>query len=142
MKKSFCVVSMLIATLLCVSVCTADSDIPNLVGTWVVKSEGGLLQKGKEIGPNTHRTQDSSTMNAEAVMTKQEGRIIHGYFKSPRRTENFIAGIGMDNKTIYYADDDGFLEGKIIDKDTIETVYRHVTAFNIVVSFGLWTRKK
>jgi hypothetical protein len=143
MKKSICVVSALIATLFCVSVCMAGPDIPNLVGTWVVKSEGGVLLKGKEPGPKTHHKGDFSAINGEAVITKQQGRIIHGTFKAPLGdTEKFLAGIGLDNKTIYFADEDGFIEGKIIDKDTIEVVYRHVTAFDIVVAVGVWTRKK
>jgi hypothetical protein len=142
MKKLICVVSMLIATLFCVSVCMADSDIPNLVGTWVVKSEGGVLLKGQEPGPKTHHKEAFSTLNAEAVITQQQGRIMHGTFKSQRATEKFVAGIGLDNKTIYYADEDGFIEGKIIDKDTIEVVYRHVSAFDIVIGVGVWTRKK
>ena len=142
MKKSICFVSMLIATLFCVSVCVADSDIPNLVGTWVVKSEGGVLLKGKEPGPKTHHKEAFSTLNAEAVITQQQGRIMHGAFKSQRATEKFVAGIGLDNKTIYYADEDGFIEGKIIDKDTIEVVYRHVTPADTVIGVGVFTRKK
>ena len=81
MKKFVCVVSLPTATLFCVSVCMADSDIPNLVGTWTVKSEGGLLLKGKEPGPKTNYTDAFGTLNAEAVITKQQGRIIHGSFK-------------------------------------------------------------
>ncbi|MGO8878054.1 MAG: hypothetical protein ACLPVO_01665 [Desulfomonilaceae bacterium] len=142
MKKFVCVVSLLIATLFCVSVCMADSDIPNLVGTWTVKSEGGLLLKGKEPGPKTNYTDAFGTLNAEAVITKQQGRIIHGSFKSSRATKNFIAAIGLDNKTLYYADEDGFLDGKIIDKDTIEYVYRHATLVDTVIGVGVWTRKK
>jgi hypothetical protein len=67
---------------------------------------------------------------------------MHGAFKSQRATEKFVAGIGLDNKTIYYADEDGFIEGKIIDKDTIEVIYRHVTAFDIVIGVGAWKRQK
>ena len=55
MKKSICVASLLIA-LFCVSVCQADSDIPNLVGTWTIKSEGGLLLKANKPGPKTNYT--------------------------------------------------------------------------------------
>ena len=84
----------------------------------------------------------SEPVNAEAIITKQQGRIIHGSFKSSRATKNFIAAIGQDNKTIYYADEDGFLDGKIIDKNTIEYVYRHVTPADTVVGVGVWTRKK
>ena len=100
MKKSICVVSLLIAILFCVSVCLAASDIPNLVGTWAVKSEGGVLLKGKEPGPKTLHTGAFSTLNAEAVVTKQQGRIMHGTIKSPKATKNFIAAIGHDNKSL------------------------------------------
>ncbi|MCX6779015.1 MAG: hypothetical protein NTU97_02180 [Candidatus Magasanikbacteria bacterium] len=142
MKRSICVVSLLIATLFCVSVCMADSDIPNLTGTWVVKTEGGLLLKGKEPGPKTHHTQPFSSLNAEAVITKQQGRIMHGTFKSQRATENFVGAIGLDNKTLYGSYEQGFWEGKIIDKDTIQIAYRHVTPTDSVVAVGVWTRKK
>jgi hypothetical protein len=142
MKKSACIISLLLATLFCVSVCLADSDIPNLVGTWTTKSEAGLLLKGKEPGSTTHHKDAFSALIAEAVITKQQGRIMHGTFKSPKASENFIAAIGHDNKTIYYADEDGFLEGKLIDKDTIEVVYRHVTNSDTVVAVGIMTRKK
>ena len=141
MKKAIFLNSLLI-TLLGVSVCLADSNIPDLVGTWTIKSEGGVLIKGNEAGPKTHHSSAFSTLNAEAVVTKQQGRILHGTFKSGKATENFIAAIGPDNKTIYYADEDGLLEGKIIDKDTIESIYRHVTPADAVVAVGVWTRKK
>ncbi len=142
MKKSICVVSVLIATLFCVSVCVAASDIPNLVGTWAVKSESGVLLKGKEPGPKTHHKGDFSNLIAEAVITKQQGRIMHGTFKSAKATEKFVAAIGLDNKTVYLADEDGFLDGKIINKDTIEIVYRHVTPTDSVVAVGVYTRNK
>jgi len=141
MKKAIFLTSLLI-TLLGVSVCLADSNIPDLVGTWTTKSEAGLIIRGNQTGQTTHHTNAFSTLNAEAVITKQQGRIMHGTFKSGKATENFIAAIGPDNKTIYYADEDGLLEGKIIDKDTIESVYRHVTPADAVVAIGVWTRKK
>jgi len=141
MKKAIFLTSLMI-TLLGLSVCMADSTIPDLVGTWTTKSEAGLIIRGNQPGQTTHHTNAFSTLNAEAIITKQQGRIMHGTFKSTRATENFIAAIGLDNKTLYYADEDGFLEGKIIDKDTIEIVYRHVTPADAVVAVGVWTRKK
>ena len=142
MKKLICVSSMLLA-LLGLSVCFAESDIPSLVGTWMVKSEGGVLLKGKEQNPKTHQPGvPFSTLTAEAVITKQQGRIMQGTFKSAKATENFVAAIGHDNRSLYFADDDGFLEGKIINIDTIEIVYRQVTPADTVVAVGMWTRKK
>ena len=93
MKKSICVVSVLIATLFSVSVCMAGPDIPNLVGTWMVKSEGGMLLKGKEPGPKTHHKGDFSALSGEAVITKQQGRIIHGTFKAPGTQRNSSLGL-------------------------------------------------
>lgn len=141
MRKSV-VISFLLILAMGSTICFADLAIPNLVGTWTVKAEGGVILKGAESGPNTHHKGEFSTLEAEVVVTKQQGRVLHGVFKSARATENFVAVIGHDNETIYYADSDGFLEGIIEDRDTIEMVYRHVTDKDIVVGVGLWTRKK
>lgn len=132
----------LLVFLLGVGVCLADSGIPNLVGTWTVKGEGGVLSKGDSPGAKTHHSGKFSTLTAEAVVTKQQGRVLHGIFKSPKATENFVAVIGSDNKSFYYADEDGFIEGKIVSKDKMDLVYRHVTPADTVVAVGTWTRNK
>jgi hypothetical protein len=123
-------------------VCLADSGIPNLVGTWTVKAEGSVMTKGGAPAAKTHHSGEISTLTAEVVVTSQQGRVLHGTFKSARATEDFVAVIGMDNKSFYYADEDGFLEGKIVNKDRLDVVYRHVTPADTVVGVGTWTRKK
>jgi coenzyme F420-reducing hydrogenase gamma subunit len=67
---------------------------------------------------------------------------MHGIFKSPRATEKFVAVIAVDNKSLYEADEDGFLEGQISNNDTINIIYRHSTTADTVVAVGTWTRKK
>jgi len=141
MNKLVTIICALIA-LVGSSICMADTNIPNLVGTWTVKAEGGVVVKGAEQGQGTHHKGPFSTLAAEAVIAEQQGRVMHGTFKSPRASEKFIAVIGHDNKTFHYADQDGFIDGRIIDKDTIEIVYRHVTAADTVAAVGIWTRKK
>jgi len=141
MKKIFAIIFVAIP-LAFGSICMADANIPNLVGTWTVKAEGGVVVKGADQGPGTHHKGPFSTLAAEAVISEQQGRVVHGTFKSPRASEKFIAVIGHDNKTFHYADQDGFIDGRIIDKDTIEIVYRHVTVNDIVAAVGIWTRKK
>ena len=122
--------------------CFAESAIPNMVGAWSVKAEGGVLLKGSASGIKTHHSGEFSTLTAEAVVTKQQGRVLHGIFKSPKATENFVAVIGPDNKSFYYADEDGIIEGKIVSKDKMEIIYRHVTSSDTVIGVGTWTRKK
>ncbi|MCX5883631.1 MAG: hypothetical protein NTU74_18100 [Deltaproteobacteria bacterium] len=124
------------------SLCFAESGIPNLVGTWSVKAEGGVITKGGASGSKTHHSGEFSTITAEAVVTKQQGRVLHGTFTSSKATESFIAVIGMDNKSFFYSDEDGFLEGRLVNKDKINAVYRHVTPADTVVGVGTWTRKK
>lgn len=141
MKKTICFGSLLLVILSCTSI-FADSTIPNLVGVWTVKAEGGVILRGAEQGPGTHHKGEFSALDAEVVVTKQQGRVLHGMFKSAKSSEKFIAVIGHDNETFYYADQDGFLDGIIEDKDTIQVIYRHVTGNDIVAAVGIWTRKK
>lgn len=142
MKKTAVSITLLVC-LLGTGVCfAAGSGIPNLVGTWIVKAEGAVMIKSGAAGVKTHHSGELSTLTAEAVVTRQEGRVLHGTFKSPKATENFIAVIGADNKSFYYADEDGFIEGKIVGKDRMDVIYRHVTSNDTVVGVGTWTRKK
>lgn len=129
-------------TLSVASMSFADSGIPNLVGTWTVKAEGGVVLRGAEQGPNTHHKGEFSLLDAEVIITKQQGRVVHGEFKSAKAAEKFVAVIGHDNETFYYADQDGFLEGEIEDNDTIRVIYRHVGPNDVVAAVGVWTKKK
>ncbi len=134
-----------IALLTCVfaaGICSADSDIPNLVGTWTVKNEGAVIFKDKAPGAKTHFSGEFSAIAAEVIVTKQQGRVFHGTFTSPKTTEKFVGVIGMDNKSIYLADEDGFIDGKIVTKDRVDSVYRHVTSTDTAIGVGTWTRKK
>jgi hypothetical protein len=140
MKRTLLFCALL--TALAATFCIAGSDIPNLVGTWAVKAEGGVIKKGNDLGSKTHYKDMFSVLEAEAVITKQQGRVLTGTFKSPTATENFMGVIGTDNKSFHYVDSDGFIDGKIMDKDTIEVVYRHVTPADTVVGIGIWKRTK
>jgi hypothetical protein len=123
-------------------VCFADSSIPNLVGTWTVKAEGAVIAKGKGPAAKTHHSGEFSTLTAEAVVTKQQGRVLRGTFKSSKAAEDFVAAIGADNKGFYYADEDGTMEGRIVSKNKLNVIYRHVTAEDTVIAVGTWTRGK
>ena len=53
-----------------------------------------------------------------------------------RATEKFVAVIAEDNKSFYYADEDGFMEGQISNKDQINVNYRHSSSSDTVVAGG------
>lgn len=140
-KRVFISIALL-AFIITAGTCLADSAIPNLVGTWTVKNEGAVISKDKTPGVKTHFSGEFSAIAAELVVTKQQGRVLHGTFTSPKATEKFVGVIGTDNKSIYLADEDGFIDGKIINKDRIDVVYRHATPTDTVIAVGTWTRKK
>ena len=140
--KKLIVTVIALSGLLAFSLCWAGSDIPNLVGEWSVKAEGGAIVKGGEPGAKSHHRWKLGNLEAEVSITSQKGRIIQGTFKSSSASEKFIAAISQDNKNLYCVDEDGFLDGKIINNDTIEVVYRHSTPADTVLGTGLWTRKK
>jgi hypothetical protein len=139
--KKIMVAIVVLAFWLGAGLCYAESAIPNLIGTWAVKGEGGVIPRSNAAGTKTHHNGDFSSITAEAVVTKQQGRVLHGTFTSPKASESFIAVIGMDNKSLYYADEDGFMEGKIVNKNRLEVIYRHTSPADTVVAVGTWTKK-
>lgn len=120
----------------------AETGIPNLVGTWAIEAEGGVITRNGTVGPKTHHSGDFSKITAELVVSKQQGRVFHGSFASKKGSKAFIGVIGMDNKTIFSSDEDGFSEGKFVNKNKIHCIYRHSTANDSVVAVSVWTRKK
>lgn len=122
--------------------CCAAEEIPSMVGTWQIVSEGGVLAKNGVIAPTTHHSGDFSNLTAEYTVTKQKGRVFHGVFTGPKGSKPIIGVIGMDNQTLFSSDQDGFAEGKFVSKDKIHIVYRHSNSYDFVVAVGSWTRKK
>ncbi|MCC6136880.1 MAG: hypothetical protein LM550_13265 [Candidatus Contendobacter sp.] len=120
----------------------AGPDHPSLKGVWTVKSEGGIILWGEKPGKTTHWEEKQTSLTAELDIVAQNGRVLSGVFKSDKATERFIGVIGHDNVSLHFADADGAFDGKIIDSDTIEVLYRHVTPKDTVVAVGLWRRKK
>ncbi len=124
-----------------VALCSAGSDVPSLLGKWATKSEGGLLLRADQPGKTTHWEPKQTVLEGELTVTEQNGRVLYGVFKSPKLEEPFVGAIGLDNR-LYFADTDGYFDGTIIDANTIQIIYRHVSASDTVVAVGVWTRKE
>ena len=73
---------------------------------------------------------------------KQEGRVLKGTNRSKAGTEPVACVLPLDGKTIACADTDGFWDGRIVDADTIEYVYRHATPTSTVIAAGVLKRRK
>ena len=123
------------------SAALAAPAIPNLIGTWAVEGKGAVLCKVEASRCKTHHHGDFSDLNAVAEITKQQGRIFHGVFKSKYATEQFVGTLGPDNATLYIVDEDGFTDGRIISPGLMQVVYRHTSDLDSVVDIGTWTRR-
>lgn len=123
------------------SVALAAPVIPNMIGTWTVEGKGAVLCKVEASRCKTHHHGEFSDLNAVAQITKQQGRVFHGVFKSKYATEKFVGTLGHDNSSVSIVDEDGFADGKIISPNQIQVVYRHTSDFDSVVDIGTWTRR-
>ncbi len=120
-----------------------QTTLPNLTGTWNVEAFGSVMAKSDALGKWTHHKDYNSHITAQAVINDQQGRVLHGVFMAPLgENESFIAVIGMDNSSLYLADQDGLNDLRIIDANLMEGVYRQVTANDTVAAYSTWTRTK
>jgi len=123
--------------------CFAEPSVPDLVGTWTVKGTGSVILKGNKTGDITHwKSADQKTLNAEAKIIEQKGRIIKGEFISSRAAEKFIGIISVDGKMVNFVDEDGYIDLMIINKDKMHGIYRHVKKEDSVIADAEWIRKK
>jgi hypothetical protein len=76
------------------------------------------------------------------VIDGQDGRRFWGTTASATKTERLIGSLSVDGKTIVMVDDDGMLDGTVVNADRIEVCYRHVNTSSAVVACAPVTRKK
>lgn len=105
----------------------AAADFPNLVGEW----------KGKtspvHVGSTGHATPQGEGVNFTAEfditfnVTDQKGNDFAGAVVTKNRTEPFVGSIREDKGEGVMVDEDGNYEFKLIDANTIDLCYWHIT---------------
>ena len=123
------------------SVCYAEPEVFNLLGTWAGKTEGAKILISGTPNPKTHGSHEEFYNFAlEYNFTKQDGRLFHGTKKSAKFTEKVVCAVDYDNENIHCTDENGIVDGKIVGKDKIFAHYHHVTPEESVVSICTWER--
>lgn len=92
----------------------ADTDVPNLVGTWVGENRTISDKKGYLVwGEKT------------VVVTEQRDRRFRGHFTYPGGTKNFFGVIYPDNISLTWvaSDSHGYNHGRILGPDRIGACY-------------------
>jgi len=127
MSKLACivVVSMLMTYVIPAA---AETDIPDLRGTWKGESESLVLGGGNDHHSATRPAEpELRSVPFTLTVEKQDGRRFYGTFSSPRSSEKVLAVISR-NDTILMVDTEGYTIGSIRAPNRIELCYMHVSA--------------
>jgi hypothetical protein len=110
---------LILLTLLAIGICTAQ--VPNLVGNWNGSENGYFASNGSyKLAEN---------LNVNLAIVEQKDRLFAGNLTYPlengtRNTEDFSGAIGLDNRTLYFAEfKEGYNLGTIISDNEIELIY-------------------
>lgn len=123
---------------------TAQAQVIDLKGTWSGTSEAIF------VGPAAHHAKPGAAAASPQlgqqpfsfVIESQEGRRFWGTVKSPGATERIIGSLSVDGKSIHIVDEDGMLDGTVVNADTLDVCYRHVNKESSLVACLRVTRSK
>ncbi|MDQ6433074.1 hypothetical protein RB623_03295 [Mesorhizobium sp. LHD-90] len=123
-------------------------EAPDLRGTWT-PGEGAHIVDG----PSRHQESGTAPVPDEETLQthtsdfvfrfeEQKGRTFWGSLSSGKVSEKLIGAISVDGKRFVIADRDGTFDGVVVDADTLDYCYTHVTPTDMAVACGLLHRKK
>lgn len=147
--KSFLATSGLssIVAVLVVGSAQAQSTVIDIKGTWI-----GHAQNIVEGSAHHHQRGAAGTKEAGKFLLSdqtftfrfegQDGRRFWGTISSATKTERLIGSFSTDGKRVYMVDEDGMIDGVVIDANKIDICYRHVRPESAVVGCELMERKK
>jgi hypothetical protein len=123
-------------------------EVPDLKGTWT-PSEGAHIVDGpsRHIRSGTEPVAGGDTLRRHTSkfvfrFEGQEGRTFWGVLSSAAVSEKLIGAISVDGKRFVIADEDGTFDGTVVDNDTLDYCYTHVTPTDRAVACGLLIREK
>lgn len=117
-------------------------------GKWV-PGEGAHIVEG----PTKHRESGTVPVPGDDTLRthtskfvfhfeRQEGRTFWGHLSSAKVSEKLIGAISVDGKRFVMVDEDGTFDGIVVNNDTLDYCYTHVTPTNRAVACGLLLREK
>lgn len=122
-------------------------SVPDLKGTWLPDGGAHILDgatRHMESGTEPVEGHDSLTRHASPFVfriTSQDERTFWGEFSSAQVTERLIGALSNDGLRFVMADEDGWFSGTVVDADTLDYCYVHVTPTDRAVACGLLRRE-
>ena len=123
-------------------------EVLDLKGTWH-PGEGAHIVDGKsrhtESGTKNLPGSDTLKQHTSTFVFRfegQDGRAFWGTLSSAAVSESLIGALSVDGKRFVMADQDGTFSGTVVDDDTLDYCYTHVTPTDRAVACGLLVREK
>lgn len=109
-------------------------NIADLKGRWIGTSES--IVRGQAQHHARARGKEMTLDNVEFTftITGQDRRRFWGTVSSGRGQEPIMGVIGLDGKTIVAQDDDGLIQGTLVDANTIDLIYSHTGQSTVVAA--------
>ena len=132
-------VFVLVITAACV---IAQESWPDMKGVWSMTSSTVVLGTEKhhpgKIKQGTPRYRD---VNFMLRITEQKDRRFSGTVESENYKETVIGVFANNRKQILMADSDGYFDATLIDANTVDYCYRHITSGSTVVACSVMKRE-
>jgi len=120
-----------LALVACIAGAASADQIPNIKGKWVGKTHSIVAGVAPHWPSNRGTFEKPGLFEKDLVIevTGQEGRRFWGmqtFTGNGEKTEEPMIGAltGKDNKTVVLVDYDGYLDGQLIDDNTLSFCYK------------------
>jgi hypothetical protein len=136
-RQCIAALAMLIAT-----PSVAQTQIPDLRGTWKGESESIVAQGGNPHHPGSPQSGVRlASTSFTLTIDHQDGRRFSGTFASARSTESII-GVISRSGTVLSVDSDGYTFGTVLAPDRLEFCYLQLAPKGRVASCTEFTKQR
>mgnify|MGYP001453119448 CR=1 FL=1 len=120
----------------------AQGGWPDMKGLWTATSSS-IVMGGEKHHPG--KVEQGKPRYREVKftfrITDQKDRRFFGTLQSEHHTETLIGVFANNRKQILMADSDGYMDATLIDANTIDFCYRHITSGSTVVACSEMKRR-
>ena len=129
------------AMLASATVASAQTDIPDLKGSWSGTAE---IVHRSEVAEHVDPSAKPSfpTLPFTITIEQQEGRGFAGSLASARASDPLIGKIRSDGRQLHMVDNDGTLTGELLRPDEMEVCRTEVTPHSMNVYCATLTRRR
>lgn len=141
-KTGIVCATVIIASMMAAGNAIAQGSWPDMKGLWTATSSS-VVMGGEKHHPG--KVEQGKPYYREVKftfrITDQKDRRFFGTVQSEHHTETFIGVFANNRKQMLMADSDGFMDATLIDANTIDYCYRHITSGSAVVACSVMKRE-